>query len=448
MNQKGEKNMININQISNKNGKIDIPLICQVILNSNRIRGTNNRLYIWQSEQNCFQYQAEERRAIYELFEPECAMLLSSHQIDEILKRLKSLPETYISMDDFDNEPQLINCKNGILDINTLKFISSENTSYNFSGQLNFEYIANADIQNAPTFAKFIDTSLCGNSDKQKLLLQTIGYSISNNYSLKCAIFFEGAPDSGKSHILNLISKVFGDNRISNLTLSDLGKRFSTSQLAFTRLNINGDLETDVLRDIATFKRILGGDRIFAEYKGKDGFMFTPRVHLLYACNNLPLLKEVQKSDAYIKRIVLLHFPVSVSKENQDPNLLDKLWSERNIIFSAAIKEFANVITTTRSFDVDVDSSKVLQSYKDILNPVEAFMRYECIHGEDYRIHKNTFYNVFKRWCEDNDFSPKLNPHDISTLVLKNPHIQVSKFRLNGSQPMHGFIGIKLKSEN
>lgn len=436
--------MITINQILNPKGNIDISTACQAILNTNRIRGTNNRLYIWKPNKCCYEHPPDERRAVYEMFAPECQLQLSSHQIDEILRRLKSLPQTSIEADEFDNNPEIINCKNGILNLNTLKFIQI-NEECNFTGQLDFNYISDATIEKAPIFKKFTDTSLCEDVTKRKYLLQITGYNISNDFSLKTACCLSGAPDSGKTHILKLVSKVWGDSRVSNLTLSDLGKRFSTSQLAFTHLNVNGDLETDVLHDVATFKRLLGGDRIFAEYKGQDGFMFTPRLHLLYACNNLPMLKEVQKSDAYINRISLLHFPISVPKEQQDPQLFQKLWEERDIIFSLAINEFSHMMATTRTFDVDKDSAIVLQRYKDTLNPVGAFIRDMCILGENHSIHKNIFYNAFYQWCEENEFTVKISKHDISQLVLKTPKIHEAKFRQNGSTPMHGFKGIKLK---
>lgn len=438
--------LITQKEIIDEKGHIDLSLVINEILTKFDIKVAHDKIFVWIPELGCYQHPPNERRAIYKLFDPACINVFSSHQIDEILKRLKSLPTTEFDADSFDNDPTVINCKNGVIDLKTLKILPMDK-KYRFSNVLDFEFIPNAKIEDAPCFKAYTETSLNGDKGKIKLLLQITGYSISNDFSLKVACFFAGAPDSGKSNILILICSVYGQENITNLTLSELSKRFSAAQLSLTHLNVNGDIETDTLNDITHFKQITGGDRIFAEFKGQDGFMFNPRVHLLYGCNNLPDLKEVQFSKAYINRVVALNFPISIPKEQQDPMLSKKLWAERNVIFSLAVKEFSELICGNRQFTLDDDSARILQDYKDSLNPVNAFIREQCTLTSESRIHKQTFYKHFKVWCKENGHNCNLTQQDVSRLVTKNPSITVSKFRIDGGSPLAGFKGIKLKDE-
>lgn len=439
--------MIKFKSISDPKGRIDSEGLCQAILSNYKILACSARMYVFDEKKGCFVKSANERRSIYEMLAPDCRLKITSHQIDEVVKRLKSLPETEFDVDLFDNKTNLINVKNGVVNILTFE-MTSKSEEYCFSNELGFEFMSQAKIEDAPTFQQYCKTSLVGDAGKTKLLLQIIGYAICNDYSLKTACFLTGFPHSGKSHVVRLIGEVVGKDQTTNLTLSELSRRFSTSQIAFSRLNLNGDIETDTLSDVSMYKRLLGGDRSFAEFKGKDGFMFTPRTHFLYGCNNLPELKEIQASTAYIDRVTLLHFPVSINPTQWDPQLHEKLWGERNVIFSLAVKELSRMLNGNRQFDVDSDSNKVYQRYKDAINPVATFVRECCLTDPEGKLYKDEFFAGFRLWCEEEGISCKLSKLDVCKLASQVDGVSARKIRKGGGKSLAGLVGIKFRDED
>ena len=116
-------------------------------------------------------------------------MHIPTDYISEILKRLKLCADIQVSVDDFNYRVNLMNVKNGALEYRTGKLLS-KNRNYKFTYRLNVNYLADANIEDAPNFKKFCETSLQGDTQKIELLLQFIGYIFHITHIFHKYIFF------------------------------------------------------------------------------------------------------------------------------------------------------------------------------------------------------------------------------------------------------------------
>lgn len=102
------------------------------------------------------------------------------------------------------------------------------------------------------------------------------------------------------------------------MDIGELDEGFSVAALAGKLANIRDDISDEFLqrRSIATFKKIVTGDRIKAEFKGENPFEFAPYAKLLFSANDIPRTKD--KTGAVLRRMVIIPFNAVFSKDDPD----------------------------------------------------------------------------------------------------------------------------------
>ena len=148
----------------------------------------------------------------------------------------------------------------------------------------------------------------------------------------------KGAPNSGKSVILSFVARLFDEDPCFQHSVAPARRQIFRAELAGKKLNTAGEIAGRALRDISIFKSVTGGDRIVGEKKGKNLFTSIQRCKFLFSGNSFPLTRESDSTDAFINRIKVEIFNTSISPEDQDKDLSEKLWSERDAIVTLALK--------------------------------------------------------------------------------------------------------------
>lgn len=171
-------------------------------------------------------------------------------------------------------EENLINFSNGLLNIDTMELmphspevLSAIQLPCNWTGK----------VVATPVFDRFLDTLTTGNKETQELLMQFIGVCISNvkGWRMKKALFMVGAGDTGKSQLKSLTELLLGKGNYVAMDLGEIEARFGTSNIYGKRLAGSSDMSFMTVDELKTFKKCTGGDSIFAEFKGKNGFEFV-----------------------------------------------------------------------------------------------------------------------------------------------------------------------------
>ncbi|MCS4536761.1 phage/plasmid primase, P4 family [Mycoplasma sp. CSL7475-4] len=265
--------------------------------------------------------------------------------------------------------------------------------------------------QKMQTIKKFLLDLCSGNTTHMQILLEFIGYSLTSNTDYQKSLLLYGqTAANGKSTFFELLSYFYGIKNVSYLGFEELNRRFATSALIDKMVNIGADISTDYISEPSTFKKLVTGDIISAEFKGKDRFSFKNKAKMIFATNKLPATQD--KSNGFFRRFLIVPFDNEFTKErgNLDPKIKDKLLtpSNANVLFLMAVdalKELAKRGEFTKSNSVQ----QILSDYIDSNNNVNVFILNDPLFtdeqiqaGESF-INKTVVekYNEYKRFCLD-----------------------------------------------
>ena len=92
---------------------------------------------------------------------------------------------------------------------------------------------------------------------------------------MKKALFLVGQGDTGKSQLKSLVERLLGRGNFIGIDLKEIESRFGTGAVYGTRLAGSSDMSFLSVDELKTFKKMTGGDSLFAEFKGQQAFEFT-----------------------------------------------------------------------------------------------------------------------------------------------------------------------------
>jgi P4 family phage/plasmid primase-like protien len=223
---------------------------------------------------------------------------------------------------------------------------------------------------------------------------------------MKKALFMVGDGDTGKSQKKSLVELLLGKGNFVGIDLKDIEARFGTGAIYGMRLAGSSDMSFLSVDELKTFKKITGGDSLFAEFKGQQAFEFTYNGLLWFCMNRLPKFGGDDGKWVY-DRIMVIECKNVIPKDKQDKCLLDKMYSERDGIVYKAIMALKTVIENGYRFSEPESVIQARDTYMTENNTVIAFCN-ECmttwpdgkIKG---RCTTGKVYDVYKAWCGDNN---------------------------------------------
>lgn len=247
---------------------------------------------------------------------------LSRSKRQEVLSYLTLL----VSKESGIADANLIAFKNGVLNIadDTFNEFSPE---YIITNKIPHNYNPNAKSELLDSVMRKFS---CGDESVYKLLYQAIGYCFYRRNELRKSFFLLGEKRNGKSTFLDMVATLLGEDNTANLDLCEIGDRFRTAELTGKLANIGDDINDEWVSNTATFKKVVSGDVVTVERKGKDPFKLRSFAKFFFSANSLPRLGRGKDSKAVLDRLVIIPFDAKFSKEDKDydPFIKYKLRSE------------------------------------------------------------------------------------------------------------------------
>ena len=291
---------------------------------------------------------------------------------------------------------------------------------------------------NDSAYNKLTDTTLdkisCNDNEVRALLEECIGYCFYRRNELGKAFILTGDKSNGKSTFLDLIKCILGDTNISALDLRELGDRFSTAMLFGKLANVGDDIGDEFMQGsaVSIFKKIVTGNRVKAEQKGKGPFEFNPYVKLLFSANDMPRMRD--KTGAVLRRLVMIPFNATFTKDDPDydPFIKYKLISEDSIeyLIQLGIAGLKRVLHNNE-FTTSQKVENAITEYEEENNPIIAFINEV---GEDAIINQptNDVYLRYSVFCSQSQLQA-LSKIAFSKAINKRlGTVAVSK-RVNGT---------------
>jgi putative DNA primase/helicase len=278
--------------------------------------------------------------------------------------------------------------------------------------QLPYKYDSSA---KCPLFLKFLSEMLPDES-AQQVLAEYLGYLFirNGNKSIKAekmlVLFGSGA--NGKSVVFEIILALLGRENVSNYSLTSLTDTngYYRAQISKKLVNygseIGGKLEADMLKKMAS------GEPIEARQPYGRPLLLHEYAKLIFNCNQLP--KDVEQTDAYFRRFLILPFNVTIEEEKQDKSLANKIVdSELPGILNWVLEGLKRLLAQGKFTKCKI-SDDILTRYKIESDSVQIFLEeYNINKSTDSREYKTlkTFYDAYRAFCSESGYKQisKLN---------------------------------------
>lgn len=294
----------------------------------------------------------------------------------------------------------LINLLNGTFEITCDRQELREQRREDFiKYQLPFEYNPSA---KCPIFDKYLNRIL-PDVGCQKILAEYLGYVFIHNLKLEKALILFGSGANGKSVFFEIVNAILGEENICSYSLHNLTKydSYQRAELSNKLLNyaseINGKLETSI------FKQLVSGEPVEARQIYGKPFVMRDYGKLMFNCNELP--KEVEQTNAFFRRFIIIPFNQTIPESEQDPELAKKIIaSESSGIFNWILDGLCRLLSQKQFTQSTVVRDQV-ETYRKESDSVAMF-----IEEEGYKPAINGFisfkslYSEYKSYCIDNGY--------------------------------------------
>lgn len=352
--------------------------------------------------------------------------LLCMKHVHEVFQQLVT-DLNFVATDRLNEDEDLINFTNGFLEVTSLK-LHDHDPSVLSTIQLPCAWTGRPEP--TPVFDDFMATLTDGNEDIKELILEFIGVCLSNvkGWRMKKALFMVGPGDTGKSQLKSLTELLLGKGNFVAIDLGEIEARFGTGNIYGKRLAGSSDMSFMTVEELKTFKKCTGGDSLFAEFKGQNGFEFTYNGLLWFCMNRLPRFGGDDGVWVY-NRIMQIECKNVIPFEKQDKYLLDKMYAERNGIVYQAVMALKKVIQNGYAFAEPQSVTAARKAYMVENNTVISFFD-ECMEKRTDRkimdgCTTGKVYEVYKAWCRDNNHGFCKTAKEFRTelsLYLNTPH--------------------------
>jgi putative DNA primase/helicase len=282
------------------------------------------------------------------------------------------LATAYLPTPESDKNTVLINLQNGTFEIGQhgtklRPFDRSDFITY----QLPFEYNPQA---KAPIFEAYLNRVL-PDPESQRVLAEYLGYVFikhGGRLKLEAALVLYGTGANGKSVFFEVVNALLGADNVSSYSLQELTddtgyyRAMIANKLVNYASEISGKLQTD------SFKKMVSGEVMPARLPYGKPMQLTNYAKFIFNCNELP--KDVEHTNAYFRRWLIIPFDVTIPKAEQDSELHTKIIeNELSGVFNWVLQGLNRLLEQKRFSECNA-ALRTVEKYKLESDSVQMFL--------------------------------------------------------------------------
>lgn len=319
---------------------------------------------------------------------------------DKLFKQFEAsahLPEPEI-----DPDTVLINLQNGTFEITPKgQKLRAFNPDDFLTYQLPFEYTPEA---KAPIFERYLSEVL-PDQESQQVLSEFMGYIFLRNLKLEKVLFLYGSGRNGKSVMFDIIKAMLGENNMSYYGLQSLTDDSGYYRAKLVNKLINWASDVGDKLQSNTFKQLASGEPIEARLPYKEPFQLTNICKFAFNTNTLPA--DVEHTDAFFERFLIIPFNQYIKPENRDPKLAEKIISnELPGVFNWVLDGLNRLIEQER-FSKCEASESTLKEFRKESDSVALFvdqMNYQA--DPNHWTKEKPVYDDYRAYCYGEALKP------------------------------------------
>jgi putative DNA primase/helicase len=318
------------------------------------------------------------------------------------LSNMLALAQSHLPVtpDQFDADPWLLNVENGTINLKTGD-LEVHSQSHHITKMAPVVYDPDA---KCPLWEKTVSTILGGDEDLIRYMQKVIGYSITGDTKEKCFFILHGSGDNGKTLFVNAVMAVLGEYASSTgmetFIVSLPGAPSNDiMRLKGARLAMASEAERQFQLAEAKIKRLTGGDMCTARLLYREPIDFYPQFKIFLLTNQIPRFSVTDI--ALMNRIHLIPFGVTIPKEKQDKDLLDKLKLEASGILNWAIT--GCLLWQAEGLNPPSAVVAALEDHRLEVDVIGRFIEECCVLESVSRVGVTQLHNAYSDWASQND---------------------------------------------
>jgi putative DNA primase/helicase len=325
-------------------------------------------------------------------------------RIDGMIHLARSLPGIPISPEELDADPMLLNTQNVTINLRAGGRPQRHNPDDLITKMAPVKYDAEA---KSPLWLNCLDLWMNGDQDKIDYLQRLGGVCLTGITIDRVFPIFFGSGKNGKSAFCNTILGLMGDYATTAtktlLAQSILSDEHPTeiADLYGRRLVIAQETKPHMKLRLDLVKAMTGDTKLKGRFMRQDFFEFEVTHKTILMTNNLPVIKET--SDAIWDRVHLVEWPVRISDDQQDVNLLDKLKTEWPGILNWLIEGCIKWQEDGQLLPTETIRERTLE-YREESDPLADFVNERCILGASNLVTSmKELGAAYDQWVTDNE---------------------------------------------
>jgi len=255
-----------------------------------------------------------------------------------------------------------------------------------------------------PRLLSFLDRISAGNQKLIDFVQRAVGYSMTGITTEQCLFFLYGTGANGKSTFLKVIQEIMGDYAQQADFTTFTAKKGDAIRNDLARMKgarFISAIETgdDKRFEEVLIKQITGGDRITARFLHQEFFEYTPTYKIWIAGNHKPVIRGTD--DAIWRRIRLIPFTVKIPKNEQDPDLVEKLLEEKSGILNWMIAGCLQ--WQIQGLNPPVEVNQAVENYRSEMDPIAGFLESACVVNPNTKVRSSQLFEAYLKWCTKNN---------------------------------------------
>ena len=256
-----------------------------------------------------------------------------------------------------------------------------------------------------PRWDRFIEEITCGDKSLQLYLQRMIGYCMTAYTKEQCMFFLYGNGSNGKSVFVDTIAYMLGEYAAScqpeTVMMRDRNNtaRGDLARLKGARMVVTSEPNDGCRLDEGIVKQMTGGteNKLTARFLYGREFEFSPEFKIVMSTNYKPVIKGTD--NGIWRRVRLIPFTAEFTKENRDPQLIEKLRRELPGILNWAIAGAVGWCKEGLPPCAIIDEAG--QEYRSEMDRVQQFLDDCTTRSENSSTQASTLYKCYKAWCSE-----------------------------------------------
>ena len=322
----------------------------------------------------------------------------SARAIKDLLFLAQSDPKITARQSEFDDDPWLLNCQNGIVDLRTGQLRPHAREEF-LTRVAPIEYDPDA---RSERWLAFLDRIMDGNADLLTFVQRAAGYSLTASVREQVLFFCYGGGQNGKTVFLETMQRLLGDYALNARTETIMAKRDAgipndVARLAGARfVAINETADGQKLHE-PLIKDMTGGDTMTARYLHREFFDFRPMFKLWLRGNHKP---QITGTDEGIwRRIRLIPFTVTIPESERDGTLGEKLAKELPGVLAWAVAGCLD--WQKHGLGMPEAVADAVREYRTEMDVLGQFLEERCRVTRNAQVTAKALYVAYRQWANE-----------------------------------------------